>query len=161
MGMPAGTIIDLMVPERLLAALSLRQQGLAWREVARELGHTDHIALYRDCRTWDAAIKGDVRYASLQASVIEVAQEATAQTMQALLDEKIPPTQLPIVMGIAVDKVERLNRATQGAVTLDPMVEALRAIHAAGGGRMTIEIGGAGVAQASVAAPAIDVEPVE
>jgi hypothetical protein len=132
------------VPERVRAALALRAQGKSWRAVATTLGLSDHIHLYSECRSHDAAMRGDERWKALTHQAMDLAQEAGAQLAEALLEGKISASQLPVVYGITADKVVNMRRAEQAQVsdTGSLVGEVLGRLQAAGGGsaKVTLEI---------------------
>jgi hypothetical protein len=119
-------------PAHIRDALALRWGGRTWREVARLMGKKDHSTLYHECRTWDAAARGDERFKALTAQAIEIAMEAGAQVMEALQNGEVSPKMLPILYGISVDKFDRLTRAER-APEVHPVAHLLAAFHGAGG----------------------------
>lgn len=67
---------------------------------------------------------------------VEIALESGRQTLEALHEGQVKPTQLPVVFGIATDKIERLGRmATQAEQS--PLGQLMEMLHA--GGKVTVE----------------------
>jgi hypothetical protein len=143
------------IPERIRSALSLRSQGLSWRDVAERMGDTQHVTLYRECRSWDRAMRGDERYRTLGATVLEGAMEAASQLTEALVAREFEPSQLPVITGILTDKVVNMRRLEQQqASPLGLGAELVTRLHALGGGKVTLE-----VSAGSEPARVIEVEP--
>lgn len=149
-------LVALDLPERLRVPMALRLEGRTWREVAAACGQRDHVTLYRDCRSWDAALRGDTRYEALRSNLLEGAIEASARLNDALLtsEERLSVPQLAVVAGIMADKVVNMRRADQAAAgpVGGGFAGLLEALHGAGG-KLTATI--------ELAPAAIDVQVIE
>lgn len=158
----AGAQVAIAVPEMVRAALVLRGQGLSWRAVAHRMGYADHADIYATCRAHDAAMRNSERWEHLTAQAMDLAQEAGAQLGEALLARQLAPGQLPVVYGIAADKVVNMRRVEAGAVrgdASDLVGQLLERLHGQGGGAVAVklEVSASGAAQSRV----IDVEATE
>ena len=144
-------------PELVERALALRLEGHSWREVARRIGGTsDASHLWKMCAPYERLLKSDAAYETLKASVMAVAQEATAQTYEALVGREISAQQVPIVMGIANDKVAK-HMSERAPVDVGGMVASvLDRLQAGGGGSVKLEIS---TGPASPQAVTLDVTP--
>lgn len=142
MSAQAGMMIAPELPSRVREALALRSQGKSWRAVAEGLGLSDHRLIYAECRSHDAAMRGDERWKAITHQAMDIAQEAGAQLSEALLDRSIAPSQMPVVYGIAVDKVVGLRRAEQGSQSGDALGAVSQVLERlqSGGGSLEITI---------------------
>jgi hypothetical protein len=140
----AQALVALDVPERISRALALRLEGRTWRDVAARMGEGNHVDLYREARSWDAALRGDARYETLKGNLLEGAIESSARLNEALLTstEKLSVPQLAVVAGIMADKVVNMRRADQAAAgpVGGGFAGLLEALHGAGGGKLTATI---------------------
>ena len=121
-------------------ALSLRLQGYTWRAIGAELG-CDHNDIYKRTKPYEMLLSQEEGYQTLKAKAMSVALEATAQVSDALVAGEIPKQSLPVVMGIAVDKVARLLQAErpQENHEQNPLLAMLAKIHESGG-TMKLEV---------------------
>jgi hypothetical protein len=106
-----------MTDETITRALQLRAQGLSWRKVAAEVGVNDgnlYTVLQRrgigDTLQHNESEAASQRKAELRDRWHAIATEATDQLREALGAGEISAGQLPIVAGIATDKVALADR---------------------------------------------------
>jgi hypothetical protein len=132
------------IPPRIVRALALRADGKSWRDVARAMGESDHSSLYHECRSWDRVMRGDERYRTLGATVLEGAMEAASQLTEALVAREFEPSQLPVITGILTDKVVNMRRlelqGAQGASGAGELVAQVLGALQSGGGKLTLEV---------------------
>ena len=157
--MGASTELLANIPEQVKAALALRAQGRSWRKVASELGHSNHKDLYLEVRSWDHLVRQSEKWESVVSQALEIAQEAGAQLQESLLEGSVPTASLPVVYGIAADKVANLKRAEAALAQRAPQgdgiaAEMLARLQAQGGGSATLTV------EVS-APPSIDVTPIK
>jgi hypothetical protein len=132
------------LPAHIQTALALRAEGLSWRDVAARMGAANHVALYRECRSFDRMMRGDERYRTLGATVLEGAMEAASQLTEALVAREFEPSQLPVITGILTDKVVNMRRlelqGAQGASGAGELVAQVLGALQSGGGKLTLEV---------------------
>lgn len=151
-----------MTDEILERAMQLRAKGISWRAAARELGVANGD-LWRACAIRGIGGAGDTsrddpegvrqRKAQIRDRWFHIAIEAADQLADALDQQQIPPTSLPIVAGIASDKLALADRWREPAVRehdwLAGIAEKLASI---GGGTasLTIEVEPARIVEAKL-----------
>ena len=127
------------VPERVVKAIALSLEGKTWRQIGAELDY-DHSSLWKLCAPYLTMLKQEDAYNALKRSVMALATEATSQTMDALIEGRISDASLPILMGIAHDKVAK-HMSERAPVDVGGMVASvLDRLQAGGGGSVKLEI---------------------
>lgn len=119
---------------RIVHGLALWRGGWSIRAAARECG-TPPSTLHDHTRSDAIGRTTDVR-ALVEPLTLKIALEAGQQTLEALHEGSIPPQTLPIVFGVAVDKLSRLA-AMDGAAGASPLSKLMELLHT--GGSVTLQ----------------------
>jgi lambda repressor-like predicted transcriptional regulator len=142
-----------MFERRLAYGIALRQNGYSYRAAAEESGCNESTLWNRCKQLSQPDMEGMISDAIGMAH--DIMQESGRQTHEALREGRISDQQLPIVYGIATDKISRLSTAMKGAQTRDGLGEVLgRLANALGDSKVELTI-----EPAAVDAKAIDVTP--
>lgn len=131
-------------------AISLRLEGMSWKRIAARLndegfrgnqGGLNHAPdIWKRCKPYVQMIEGDKKFQTVKEGVLEVAIEANAQTMEALIDGEIPKNSLAVTAGIFNDKYARYESIQRQPTGADnPMLEMLAKL-TAGGGTVKLEV---------------------
>jgi hypothetical protein len=129
--------------KKKLRGLALWRAGDSCAEAARKVKM--NAKTLQTLTKRDQEGRDDVR-AIIQPLAVEIAMESGRQTLEALHAGEVKPTQLPVVFGIATDKLERLNRM-QAQAAQSPLGQLMEMLHA--GGKVTLE-GPGGEAEVTV-----------